>query len=407
MIQLMINLLAPTFVLLLGLIIHWRVPNLESDQLSLLAQLPYLLCMLSGLIALFVNHARELALSLLMMVSYWIIQSFLQVRLDTDPAGQIFALMSLLLPLLMGALLILPDYGWRHPWGIATVLGGPLLALAIAGIFQIWPLWFKAQAAEMAADSFFGLKISETVGWMFVVCFLAAVGLLVAQNKKTQSSLLGCIVLVFITLGWFHLQAISATFFSCAGLLLIVNQIHSLLNLVYRDELTQIENRRALLQASKGLGQTYSLAMVDIDHFKKINDTHGHDLGDQVLKVVASKLRQVGAGGKAFRYGGEEFCILFKGKHAEDVAPKLEELRKTIAEYDMQVRDKSSRPKKQKDGMVKRGATRRKGNMRITVSMGLAETFMADKGFHDTMQQADAAMYKAKRNGRNQLRLAT
>lgn len=402
--QLVVNYLAPAFALILALILHWRIPTFDAEQVALLSQLPYLFCILSGLIALFANRARELSLSALMLLSYWVIQNFLQVRLENEPAGQIFVLLSLLLPVLFTVLLFLPDPGWRHPLGIATVLAAPVVTLLLAGIFQLWPLWFKAQAQAMAVDSFLGLKLPAVSAWLFIFGLLASGGLLALRNGKLESSLLGCLLLVFVTLGWFHLQAISATFFSCAGLLLIVNQIHSLLDLVYRDELTQIENRRALLQTARGLGQQYALAMVDIDHFKKINDTHGHELGDQVLKVVAAKLRQVGGGGKAFRYGGEEFCILFKGKHADEVAPKLEALRKAIAEYDMQLRDKQSRPKRQKEGIARRGATRRKGNMRITVSMGLVEA--ASKGFQDAIQAADAAMYQAKRGGRNQLRVA-
>ena len=53
------------------------------------------------------------------------------------------------------------------------------------------------------------------------------------------------------------------------------------------------------------------MAMIDVDHFKKFNDTHGHDIGDQVLKLVAARLAQVEGGGIAYRYGGEEFAVLF------------------------------------------------------------------------------------------------
>ena len=63
--------------------------------------------------------------------------------------------------------------------------------------------------------------------------------------------------------------------------------------------------------------------MVDIDHFKKFNDRYGHDAGDEVLRMVAGQLGLVGLGGKVFRYGGEEFTVIFVGKTAERVEEEL------------------------------------------------------------------------------------
>ena len=74
----------------------------------------------------------------------------------------------------------------------------------------------------------------------------------------------------------------------------------------------------------------YSIAMVDIDHFKRCNDTYGHDTGDQVLRLVASRLARVTGGGQAYRCGGEEFAILFPGKTTIDVLEHLEKLRADI-----------------------------------------------------------------------------
>src|SRR4029077_7824091 len=78
------------------------------------------------------------------------------------------------------------------------------------------------------------------------------------------------------------------------------------------DALTGLPNRRALDEALARLSGDYALAMVDVDHFKQFNDTHGHDAGDRVLRSVAQQLRAT-RGGQAFRYGGEEFCLLFTG----------------------------------------------------------------------------------------------
>src|SRR3989442_15763061 len=83
-------------------------------------------------------------------------------------------------------------------------------------------------------------------------------------------------------------------------------------------------------------------------HFKRFNDTFGHDVGDQVLRMVAARLGTVSAGGKSFRYGGEEVAVLFPGKTADECLPALEELRTTVEETHFTLRGKL-RPRKKPD----------------------------------------------------------
>ena len=96
-------------------------------------------------------------------------------------------------------------------------------------------------------------------------------------------------------------------YFATSGLILVISLIETAHAMAYQDELTSLPGRRALKEYLLKLGNEYTIAMLDIDHFKKFNDTHGHDVGDQVLRMVASKLVGFSGGGKAFRYGGEEF----------------------------------------------------------------------------------------------------
>jgi len=76
------------------------------------------------------------------------------------------------------------------------------------------------------------------------------------------------------------------------------------------------------------MGRRYVIAMLDVDHFKSFNDTYGHDVGDQVLKMVAAKINGVKGGGKPFRYGGEEFTVIFPRRRLAEAIPHLEEVRK-------------------------------------------------------------------------------
>ena len=369
----------------------------------MLKQLPYILCGLAAFIAILANNSRYLGAAIIMLTGFWLIRAYLQAPLDTEPAGQTFGLISLCAPLLLAALVILPNTGWRHLGFILFISFISIFALIITSLFQWQPLWFAALSPELRESTFLGLRISNTAGLMFVFAFIASLAAPLLKREPIDSSLPGCILFSFITLAWFHVPHISATLFSVSGLLLIINQTHSLLNMVYRDELTQIPNRRALLRDARNTGNHYALAMVDVDHFKKINDQHGHDLGDQVLRAIASKLSQVTGGGRAYRFGGEEFCLLFRGKTADQIIDHLESLRKVIAEYDMTARDHKTRPWTQNKGEKQRGASRRKGNIRATVSMGVADSNTA-LDFHTVLKVADEAMYRAKEAGRNQIK---
>lgn len=162
----------------------------------------------------------------------------------------------------------------------------------------------------------------------------------------------------------------------------------------------RVPGRRALKEDLLKLGSRYAIAMLDIDFFKKFNDTHGHDVGDQVLKLVASIIKSVGGGGKAYRYGGEEFTILFPGKKMGDVIPHLEELRETIAKRPFSLRGKD-RPVKKPDE-VKPGRKPAK-QLHITVSIGVSERNEKHKTADEVIKAADTSLYKAKKNGRNRV----
>jgi diguanylate cyclase (GGDEF)-like protein len=140
--------------------------------------------------------------------------------------------------------------------------------------------------------------------------------------------------------------------------------------------------------------------MLDVDHFKKFNDTYGHDLGDQVLRMVASKLSKVAGGGKAYRYGGEEFCVIYPGKDMKASFPYLSSLRQTVDETRMVIRGKD-RPKQKPDIMSKR--RRPIQEVHVTISIGVAEKCNELYTPEDVIKAADKALYVAKEKGRNRI----
>ncbi|MHC1478827.1 GGDEF domain-containing protein [Frateuria aurantia] len=199
--------------------------------------------------------------------------------------------------------------------------------------------------------------------------------------------------------------ALMPALMAAAMLALAAAVVHESMDLAFRDELTGLPSRRALNERLLRLRGHYCLAVVDIDHFKRCNDTYGHDVGDQVLRMVASRLRRIPRG-RAYRQGGEEFVIVLERCTPELAFDTVEALRQDIADYPMQLRDTASRQASQRQGRRHRGRHDRPGTgLSVTVSIGLAAP-VERQLVSDVLKRADKALYRAKTQGRNQTILA-
>jgi len=237
---------------------------------------------------------------------------------------------------------------------------------------------------------------------LFAAASLIIGGRFIVRPSPMEGAMLGCAGATWAALHQVGNGAMPSLLLSTALLLLIIAVVHDAYDMAFLDELTGLPGRRALNADFGRLGGRFSVAMVDVDFFKKFNDTYGHDVGDQVLQMVAMNLARVTGGGRAFRYGGEEFVVLFAGKDVEAVKQHLEDLREAIAAAAFTLRDKDrpeTAPKdKNKPASGKAGKT-----VSVTVSIGLAGA-SAEAGDPDTvLKAADKALYKAKKAGRNRV----
>ena len=165
--------------------------------------------------------------------------------------------------------------------------------------------------------------------------------------------------------------------------------------MAYLDELTGLPARRALREKFQQMSGLYSVAMLDVDHFKKFNDTYGHDTGDAVLQMIAGKVNQVTGGGQPYRYGGEEFSIVFRNKNTKAALLHLEDLRENIASSQFVI-NRSSRRKSDK-----RTGSKKNKSVAVTVSIGVADSNADISSPWDVLKLSDKALYKAKGRGRN------
>jgi diguanylate cyclase (GGDEF)-like protein len=309
----------------------------------------------------------------------------------------------------------------RHPQLVTILL---LLAIVNLLVVLLIPSYVKYRAARTFTLSLVGAEV------LALLCFRFIPGATQWAATLTRTDLLGAPALiapvwvaaaaglsVWRVRGEFHLGGVltglalieglawlspavaaSATGFE---LLLLVAAplyldigilVHWLSRMEHRisyDPLLHIYNRNycsTVISEQSNLNTTPPLgvAMVDIDHFKKVNDTYGHQAGDQVLHAVAQAiLREVVPNGVACRYGGEEIVVFFPKMATKEVAPIIEDVRKAV--QDLKV------------------PTRRK-KLSVTVSCGVSHRADNAQSVIDVIHAADKALYRAKKQGRNQVR---
>ncbi|MEA3191716.1 MAG: hypothetical protein QOD26_49 [Betaproteobacteria bacterium] len=274
-----------------------------------------------------------------------------------------------------------------------------------------WFLLLAAEAILIYATAKAGVDLSHwalksppipLVGRVaFAAAFAAAVWRAWPEYKPLPVGLTGALLAFFIAGAWATTPGTYAAFMTAAGLILVAALLQESHQLAFRDPLTGLPGRRALEERLRALGGHYAIAMVDVDHFKKFNDTHGHDIGDQVLKLVGGRLSQAAKGGVAYRYGGEEFSVLFPGASVDDAARELEDIRNAIETYRMAVRS-PDRPKLADEGAKRRGEGAPEKQLSVTVSIGVAGPAQGATPQH-VIKAADEALYRAKQSGRNRV----
>ena len=253
--------------------------------------------------------------------------------------------------------------------------------------FGFWRLSALGITAAVGYGAFVGWVRDQYMRGFHIAVLIALVPLFFGLNDVSRADL-----------GLEYPGAMNAVTFGSVGLVLLAAMFRIYWLKVYIDELTNIPNRRALDEQLRLLGKTFTIAMIDIDNFKKFNDTYGHEQGDHVLKLVAKHL-ETESNSRVYRYGGEEFCLLFRGVQSKHVFLVANRARKKLAERDFYIR--SSDANRKATGKKFRGKKVRGKRVRVTISIGLANSSERLRKPGDVIQKADLALFKAKEKGRN------
>lgn len=381
----------------------------------------YAVFIAAGLLAWRFHSTRILFSAVVLLLGHHAMEFFAQDRIVSSGPGRVaFEAVALLIPLNFVLLTFFPERGSEN-----RTLGWFLALLFFESVFVA-----AISRPGLPAPGFLHWSLVRSYHWrvpqpallFFLIALVLLLVRLVQRHRAIDSGMFWSLIAT-----WLGFQAGGAgktgsAYFGTAALVLAGSIVENSYSLAYQDELTGLASRRAFNDALLRLKPPYAIAAVDIDHFKRINDNFGHDTGDQVLRLVASRLARITGGGEAFRVGGEEFTILFPGRTSKEVTDHLELLRMNIESSSFRIRTGQERRKAQRESdrpdKDRRTAAARKtrkrpvpatdpepGAVSMTVSIGMAESQPRLRA-EEVIEQADQALYRAKQGGRNRIETA-
>ena len=387
------NLIPILILLALSFYGHQKYSQLPQSIINGVIFLPIVLSLLTLSLSIHFNRSLVFFYAALVMIANIIL------GLELAKTDLSYTLLSGLLPLMLLVLTVLPDRGIMSLKAIPayTILVSAMVFSII--LTNISPEWVTHILLTdwLPARYFDWTQQSQTILFISITVFISMLVLYFLQPSPHMAAGLGVLITLVAQLHFGDADRSLNVFSSSALMMCLYAVLQESWRMAYLDELTELPARRALREKFQKTGGLYTVAMLDVDHFKKFNDTYGHDTGDAVLRMIATKLNKVTGGGTSYRYGGEEFSVVFNGKNSADASPHLETLRETIANSPFVI-NRASRRKSDKKVKNKKNKA-----VRVTVSIGVADSKANVSSPWDVLKLSDKALYRAKAKGRNQV----
>ena len=384
------------FVLILTALLFNRIREFSPTTLPIFKYIPSILFVVAMIISYYFNRSQIFFISMILIMSQFVLDSsYGMISSIGIEAKAIENMVLSLVPLNILLFSLLKERGILSFYGKLRIV-----FIFVEVIFVIHTIALK----NYESIKFFNTNLIGENGsnqgmlpqlamLVIAVVFISCITKYLFKKSMVDIFYAAVVIEIFVAFILRSREYAVSIFYSGALLLLIILVIQSSYSMAYIDELTGLPGRRALKEHLSKLSRQYVIAMLDIDFFKKFNDTYGHDIGDEVLKLVAACLTQVGGGGKPFRYGGEEFAIIFQHNDMKEAMGYLEELRELVSKTSYTYHGKK---KTKSDGKRTRGK-----QLNVTISIGVGEYSEHDRTPEDVMKAADKALYRAKKKGRN------
>lgn len=383
---------------------------------------PFILGAIALFVSLWLNRIRPFLVVLSIVLANLAFAYYAPVSQESVARSILYPLMSVFLPLNLFLWTLLPEKGVNnrgYNGFVFVTLSAQLMLLY--WFMQELPLQLTEEISRPIAPDLDYINLPFMSAFVFLVAGFAISLKLQKQRqiKVFDHSVLFILLLMGFALNQYNHIGVFQLISMSSILIVLLALVFDAHHIAYTDELTGLKNRRALNEYMISLGHKYVIVMVDIDYFKQFNDSYGHDLGDEVLRLVAAVLNDVKAGGRCFRFGGEEFTLVFKYKQLDQVKDELERLRQAVEAETVEVilanknQDTAKATTKAKIGgqkalSKKLGKTLKSKTVNVTISLGAAQATKT-KGFgskiraNEVLKLADQSLYKAKKTGRNRL----
>ncbi len=378
------------------------LPYVQDRYMPVIELFPFGLASLLLILGIRFNRSQLVYGAVLLVAIY---SYFFWFAATVSVAQHQFAVNSIgiLFPLNVAIINFYSERGLLTLIGTLRILFIVIQVIALAWlIYAAYPMWQELVLQQVFPNLQLRLSILNQSA---ILAFLISSMIIIASNPMRSSSFHTALFGVTVLTVYALIQPVSeleqvALLISFAILFFLLTLLHESYRMAFLDELTNLPGRRALNETLHKLGSKYVIAMLDVDHFKRFNDKYGHDAGDDVLRLLSIRFTEVKGGGKPFRYGGEEFTIVFSGSSGEDAKKHLETLRVSIASKKFSLRKQERRAGSKKAKTRKSAATR---NVSVTISIGYADRNKRNTSPRAVLKAADKALYRAKKKGRNQV----
>jgi diguanylate cyclase (GGDEF)-like protein len=376
---------------------------------------PYLVAALAAIVGGWFKCPRIVLMAMLIAGAHWVVQAFVAGVNIHDRGPEItviYAGLAVLFPLNAALVAIKADRGLLSLGVLSRVL---FAGLQIVALLVVWDAGETARALTdevlhtrvFDKDLDYWSLLPQPALMLFAVVCAGLLARAVWKGGVLDGGLFGAVAVSALALHAAGDGPLSSILFSLAAIVLLAAVGQESYRLAYIDELTGLPGRRALMHDLMALSSDYTVAMLDVDHFKKFNDTYGHDVGDQVLKMVAAQMMRVSGGGRSYRYGGEEFTVLFARKGVDSAVKHLDKLRQSIETASFKLRDRDRPKTKPENPKAKKSAKKASQSpirdiVSVTISIGAAP-YEDGVSAQDALKAADQALYRAKDSGRNRV----
>jgi len=299
----------------------------------------------------------------------------------------------------------LKDRGALSAMGLLQVGGAVALIVSGGSLLRLAP---------GAIDAFLAIQLIPTVAtqWSMLpqpvlaalgLAFITALAVALVRKGPVEIGIVWSVALVGSALCFAGEGGRASILLMGAGLSLGLSVLDQSPAWVFKDELTGLPGRRLLLQDLQTMRGIYAAAIVDIDDFGRFNERYGHDVGDQVLRMVATRLAKAPGGSRAYRYGGDEFAVLFPGATDQEAMHHLQGFQRSLEESPFGLRRwRRPRVRPQGPGPLNLDGGEPARRLSVRVSVGVAGSAGADSPPDSVLGRADQAVHRARATAQGQ-----